>query len=162
MANRVGREALRGEEVKTLDLIAEDATPEEWAELLLIKGPVKRAARRGNRRLVQKLTEAGEHSCNALHEAVLGGHGEVVNGLLESGASINSKDTSCPTGDTPLHCAANVDNVGMVQMLIHKGADKDTLNDDEFTPLCTAALLGHSCGFRSDCLGCWCRRQHSV
>jgi len=34
-----GREALRGAEVQTVDLIAEDATPEEWAEML--EGPLR-------------------------------------------------------------------------------------------------------------------------
>lgn len=51
---------------------------------------------------------------------MLGGHGEGANDLLESGASINSKDTSCATGDTSLHYAVNIENVGRC------GADVDS------------------------------------
>ena len=48
------------------------------------RAPQPRERERG---LTRKLTGAGAQVGDALHEAVRGGRGEVVNDLLESGAS---------------------------------------------------------------------------
>ncbi len=122
----------------TLDLIAEALTRTEWAELL--KGPLELAARQGNRGLAQKLVSAGARIGSALHEAVWGGHGEVVNDLLENGASINFRSTTYDLA--PLHLAVHAGNAEMVQLLMLKGADKDAPDVNGCTPLQTAARLG--------------------
>lgn len=65
--------------------------------------------------------EAGAQIGDALHEAILGGHGEVVEDLLENGASIAAEATE--DGRTLLHSAAVVGKPEMVQLLMLKGAD---------------------------------------
>ena len=138
MVNRSRRDALRGVEVETLDLIAEVLSSEKWAELL--KGVLKRAVGQGNNGLTHKLVEAGAHMEDALHAAVGGGHGDVVNDLLANGASISSKHTEC--GRTPLHVAAQEGKPEMVQLLLLKGADKDAFSRCGFSPLFFAAHYG--------------------
>ena len=139
MENRSGREALRGAEAQTLDLIAELLTSEEWAELL--RGPLYLAAGQGNRDLAQRLVEAGAQIGNALHAAVHGGHGEVADDLLGNGASIDARNLA---GRTPLHLAARVDKPEMVELLMTRGADKDARDPGEMTPLHIAASRGHA------------------
>jgi len=70
-----------------MDLRFQISSSEQWAELF--EGPLELAASQGNRDRAQKLVEAGAKIGEALHEAVLGGHGEVV----DNGASINAKQT---------------------------------------------------------------------
>ena len=123
--------------MQTLGLISQISTSEEWAELL--KGPLERAARQGNRGLAQKLVDAGVDIGDELHAAVRGGHGEVMNDLLESGASINATHTK--NGYTPLHVAAEEGKPEMVQPLILKGADKDALSLAGWTPLYQGMLF---------------------
>ena len=124
------REALRGAEEKIFDILAQVLTSRQWEELL--KAPLERVAAQGNRGLVQKLAGAGAKIGNALHAAARRGHRDVVNDLLESGASVAAKDMS---GDTPLHDAAVHGTSQMVQLLLLKGAEKDALNNHEQTPL---------------------------
>lgn len=138
MANRNGQEALRGEEEDILDLISDALISELWAELL--KVPLERAAAQGNRGLAQNLVEAGAEIGGALCEAVLGGHGDIVEDLLESGASVVSVNTG---GKTPLHHAAHQGETGMVKVLLLKGADKDALDSLTLTPLYLATFYGH-------------------
>lgn len=69
----------------------------------------------------------------ALHTAVRVGHGDIVNDLLDEGASVADKDVLW--GGTPLHEAAKNGKAGMVQLLLLKGADKDALSNDGETPL---------------------------
>lgn len=66
-------------------------------------------------RLTQKLIGAGAKIGEALHEAVKGGHRDVVDDLLESGASATTKDKSS-YGYTPLHFAARGGTWQMVQL----------------------------------------------
>lgn len=68
MANIGRREALRGAEAETFDLLAEVLTPETWAELL--QAPLKRAAENGNRGFAQKPVRAGAEIGGALHMVV--------------------------------------------------------------------------------------------
>ena len=70
--------------MQTLDLIFQVLMSGQWAELL--KDPLDRAAGQGNRGLAQKPVAAGAQIGDALHKAVRGGHGRVVNDLLESGS----------------------------------------------------------------------------
>ncbi len=124
--------------METLDLIFQVLKFEQVAELL--KGPLERAAGQGNRGLAQKLLQAGAQIGDALHQAVRGGHEEMVNDLLENGASFGTKSTRY--GRTPLHTAAQVDKQEMVQLLMIKGADKDALDIYGWTPLYTSAYYG--------------------
>jgi len=139
MPNRGRREALRGVEKQTLDLLSEVFSSQQWSELL--KGPLERAAARGKRGLAQKLVRAGAEIGNALHAAVWGSHGDIVSDLLKNGASIAAKDTN---GCTPLHFAAKKGKTEMVQLLLLKGADKDALDNKEWTPLYTAVYHGRT------------------
>lgn len=80
MANKSRREKVRGVERETLDLLSESTTSRQWEEVL--KGPLELAAARGNRSLAQKLVAAGATIGHALHEAVGGGHGDIVRDLV--------------------------------------------------------------------------------
>lgn len=121
MANRDRREALRGAEEEIFDLLAKALTSQQWAEML--KAPLKDVVHEGNIGLAHKLLGAGAEVGDALHEAVKGGHGDVVNGFLEIGAPVAAKDTSA-FGNTPLHIAARQGNTELVQLLVRKGAAK--------------------------------------
>eukprot|EP00903_Cladosiphon_okamuranus_P017407 g16031.t1 len=108
-------------EVETIDLIFEALTSkEEWSKLL--KAPLERAASKGNRGIVKQLVRAGAELGQALHEAIGGGHGEIATDLLESGASIDAKDTE---GNTPIHVAAYEGETEIVRHLLLKGANED-------------------------------------
>lgn len=141
MASNEGRrEVLRGVEGQILDLLSKVLTTKKWAELLNI--PLEHAAAQGDAGLVDKLVEAGAGVGVAVHDAVVGGHVEIVNNLLESGASPKEKDTR---GNTPLHAAAAAKHgkQEMVKLLLLTGADKDALGNDGWTPLQLAAHYGH-------------------
>ena len=122
-----------------VDFLFRKSTPNQWAEML--QGPLELAARHGNRDLVQKLIEAGVPIGDALHEAVAGGHGDVVNDLLDKGASIAAKDSR--DGESCLHAAAAWGRTELMQLLFLKGADIDALDDMGATPLWTAAKMGN-------------------
>ena len=164
MANREGREALRGAAEETLDLLSESLAPTQWGDML--KAPLERAAAKGMRGLAQKLVWAGAKVGKAMHEAVLGGHDGIVHDLLDGGASTAVKDTS---GRTPIHLAAEGGNSEMVQLLILKGANKDTMDNNGYSPLYLAvcgdhvaavlALLGAGADVRPRC---WSSRKETV
>lgn len=93
----------------------------EFAEI-----PLARAAAKGKRSLAQKLVEARAEIGYALHGAVEGGHGQVVDDLLEAGASVAATDSG---GRTPLHIAAREGKTEMVQLFLVRGADIGALDD---------------------------------
>lgn len=64
MAQQHLREAFRGEDEETFDLIAGVLTSEEWAEFLRV--PLERAAVKGHRGLARRLVRAGAEIGNAL------------------------------------------------------------------------------------------------
>ena len=136
MASKSRRGALRGAEGRTLDLIFNTLTSEQWAKLL--KGPLQCAAVMGDRDLAQRLVRAGAEFGDALHDAIERGHREIVGDLLESGASLDAKDS---TGFTAIQIAARCGQSEMVQLLLLKGASKD--GSEGLTPLYLAAHFGH-------------------
>ena len=138
MANKDRREALRGAEDETFDLLAEVLTSEQRAELL--KAPLERAAIDGNKALALKLARAGAEVGQALYRATRAGHGGVVSDLLDNGASVATKRWD---GQTPLHIAAQEGNAEIVQLLMLKGADKDAMNSNDWTPLFQATWHGN-------------------
>lgn len=85
--NGADREALRSVAERVLDHIFTACSSEQWAELLRI--PLEHAASDGDAGLAQKVVAAGAKMGRALHEAVQGGHKEIVTNVLDNGAPIN-------------------------------------------------------------------------
>ncbi|CAM9835929.1 unnamed protein product [Ectocarpus fasciculatus] len=139
MANECARGALRGEEERIFDLVAETCTPKRWAELM--QPFLEHAAGRGDEHLTRKLVEAGADVGSAVHAAVQGGHGEITEFLLESGAYASAKDAE---GLTPLHVAAQADQAEIARSLLLRGVDQDSSSNEGRTPLNCAACLGHA------------------
>ena len=137
-ANWERRQALRGEEEGVFDLLAEVLTAEQWARVL--KAPLELAARRGNKPLAQKLVVAGAETGKALHWAVVCGHGEIVDDLVNNGASLAAVDSR---GMTPLHVAAREGETEMMRLFLLKGANIDALDNDKQTPVFLAVFHGH-------------------
>lgn len=138
MSNRATREALRGEEARIFDIVSEAFSAEKWAELL--ECALERAAAAGDRRLARKLmVGAGAQAGNSLNVAIEGGHGELVNDLLENGADVDFQD---PRGNSPLHAAAKVGDAQSTRSLLLKGADFTAVNEKERIPLYRAARHG--------------------
>jgi len=73
----------------------------------------------------------------ALLAASLKGHTEVARVLLAAGAELN------PEGWSPLHYAAFEGRAEMIKFLLDKGADKNAIAPNEFTPLMLAVRNGH-------------------
>ena len=140
MSYIVSREALRGEGERILDIMSEAFTPAQWEELLTTA--LKGAAAKGDRGLAMKLVGAGARIGLALHSAVRGGDGQLVNDLLSRGASgsVRVKDVN---GNTPLHLAAEEGDAEIVRSLLLKGADKDARDAEGGTPLYLTAQRGH-------------------
>jgi len=65
---------------------------------------------------------------------------DVVEALLEAGASVNCKDER---QQTPLYKAAMTGNADAVQLLLRNRAKVDDVTDEGLTPLHIAALRGH-------------------
>lgn len=64
-------------------------------------------------------------SCRrSLHDAVRRGNGELATKLLDKGASLNAIDAN---GFDPLHLAISCRDVGMVKLLVLRGADVEAL-----------------------------------
>lgn len=70
-------------------------------------------------------------AATALFLGVERNHHHVVQGLLDAGVDISSKDN---TGQTSLHRAIRRGNEGIIRLLIMNGADVDCKNDDGLTP----------------------------
>ena len=85
---------------------------------------------RSSRRIYQH-----SHNCTALHAAVCNGHLDVVQVLLESGASVNISNCR---HSTPLHEATEQNSLEMVKTLHKHGAHIDVANENGSTPLCIA------------------------
>jgi ankyrin repeat protein len=76
-----------------------------------------------------------EHAgASALHLAVLGGHEDIVELLLENGADLNLKAKDEYRG-APLHWTAFVGDKQMTELLVNAGADINATDKDGYTPL---------------------------
>ncbi|MCG8340138.1 MAG: ankyrin repeat domain-containing protein [Cytophagales bacterium] len=110
--------------------------------------PLGRAAREGRVEVVRCLLAKGadkkaqddKEGGTPLHWAAGGGHGEVVQLLVENNANVDilAKDAS-----TPLHWAAGGGHIEVVQLLVENNANVDILAKDASTPLHWAAGGGH-------------------
>ena len=75
-----------------------------------------------------------------LHSAAAGGHGSIVELLLEHGADPNARQRG---GFTPLHAAAQNGDRESVEVLVERGADTTAATDDGKTAADLAAAAGH-------------------
>ncbi|CAN0084587.1 unnamed protein product, partial [Ectocarpus sp. 6 AP-2014] len=84
------------------------------------------------------------HGNAVLHEAILGGHIQLVNDLLLVGPDLDSRDEY---GYTPLHLAAirGLDRV-VSTLLLQSEVYTDAFDDDGVTPLMEACWFGHLSG----------------
>ncbi len=91
-----------------------------------------------------------------LHLAILAEQIECVKTLINKNANVNIHSTKGPVPTqlinrswrnriyTPLHCAAHVGNINIINLLLDAGADIDsTYQNDESTPLHLAAWFGY-------------------
>jgi hypothetical protein len=112
------------------------------------RGQFLTAVQRGELAPVQKLLEADAKLVEAtdavgrtcLHLAVLQGHKEIVEYLLNKGVAVNAKDTN---GRTALHAAAMKGNKEMALLLVAKGADKTVQDNDKYTASQVAYVQKH-------------------
>lgn len=75
----------------------------------------------------------------ALIKAIVNGHDECAKLLINAGADVNTVSAG---GDTPLVCAAEKNNVTIVELLLEKGADINK-TAREYTALMAAAQKNH-------------------
>lgn len=79
------------------------------------------------------LDQLGLFQWGCLHEAAANGHEELLRLLLHHGADPNCRDAL--QGCTPLHYAAEADNVAVAEALIEAGARLDLLSRTGQSPL---------------------------
>uniref|UniRef100_A0A8B9G5L5 Protein phosphatase 1 regulatory subunit 16A n=1 Tax=Amazona collaria TaxID=241587 RepID=A0A8B9G5L5_9PSIT len=72
-----------------------------------------------------------EDGLTALHQSCIDDCGAVVSALVDAGADVNAADSE---RWTPLHAAATCGHLGLVQLLIQRGADLLALNSDGNMP----------------------------
>jgi ankyrin repeat protein len=78
-----------------------------------------------------------EKGWTVLHSAACGGHIDIVNKLLQSGAKVSARGQN---GETPLHVAASAAHVEIVKALLEWGANVSYKTAQGDTPLHAAAL----------------------
>jgi ankyrin repeat protein len=81
----------------------------------------------------------GNDSRFMLHQAVMLGNIELVDGILEAGADVEAKDS---LGRTPMHQAIIHGNIGVVKRLLKAKADINACDDCRQTALHHAAMVG--------------------
>lgn len=136
------RAALEGNLVTVQRLVERGTSPDtsdqEGNSLLML------ASRAGHAPVVSYLLSRkaavnarSRYGDSALLAASLKGHTVVAKILLAAGAELN------PQGWTPLHYAAFEGRVEMVKFLLDKGADKNAVAPNDYTPLMLAVRNGH-------------------
>ncbi|RSL65837.1 hypothetical protein CEP54_004070 [Fusarium duplospermum] len=76
-----------------------------------------------------------------LHTAALKGYDSVAELLIQKGAKLDAVQPE--TGSTPMHLAAEMDQVAVMQVLHFYGADIGSANKEQMTPLLLAIEAGH-------------------
>jgi len=136
------RAALDGDLTTVQRIVERGATPDtadqEGNSLLML------AARSGHVPVISYLVAnkatvnaRNRYGDTALMAAALKGHLEVAKVLIANGAEVNG------TGWAPLHYAAFEGRADLVKFLLEKGADKNAVAPNEFTPLMLAVRNGH-------------------
>uniref|UniRef100_A0A1B6D484 Osteoclast-stimulating factor 1 n=1 Tax=Clastoptera arizonana TaxID=38151 RepID=A0A1B6D484_9HEMI len=105
-----------------------------------VENPLHDAARRGNLSYLLESLQQGVSATGldavgntALYWACRGGHLDCVNTLLSlPNPPVNAQNK---IGDTALHAAAAHDHIGVIKLLLDKGADMTVQNNDGETPL---------------------------
>jgi uncharacterized protein len=86
------------------------------------------------------LNARGLNGVSVLIAYVARSRADKVAKLLERGVAVNLQDAD---GDTPLHIAAQVGNLEVLQLLLAKGANVNAKNNVGGTPLMWAAVYDH-------------------
>lgn len=81
------------------------------------------------------------HQYSALHFAIMRGHLDLLNYLIDAKANVNLKTSD---RNTALHLAAAIDNIAIVRALLNAGGDVNCKNMKCNTPLHIAARQDHS------------------
>ncbi|NIO60644.1 MAG: hypothetical protein GTO33_15220, partial [Acidobacteria bacterium] len=89
--------------------------------------------------LALALISAEAHALVPVVDAVRSGDREVLQALIDQGASVDEAEAD---GTTALHWASYRDDVASADLLIRAGADVAAANDLGATPLWTASLNG--------------------
>ncbi|CAN1132279.1 Protein VAPYRIN [Linum perenne] len=103
------------------------------------------AARKGDAREIQKLTEGGasvngrdQHGWTALHRAAFKGKIEAARILIEKGIDVDSKDED---GYTALHCAVEAGQTDVIELLVKKNVDVEARTNKGVSALQIAESL---------------------
>ena len=88
---------------------------------------------------VLDLEDKDDLGMTKLHHAVYAGDPDLVESLIQSGASVNFRDEN---GQTPLHYAAERGFVKCVDVLFRHGADLNIVDDSGFSPFLWAVVAG--------------------
>lgn len=112
--------------------------------------PLYLATMSGNEAVARQLVIAGANvnvddpvdKWSVLHEAVRGGHAELVDFFLMNRANPNWPEYV--GGASPLHVAADEGHDGIVSTLLRSGANKDALDKEGSTPVMGASVRGHA------------------
>ena len=80
-----------------------------------------------------------------LHEAAYSGHTQIIQWLLDNGATINTRtvaERGYPGAETPLYMAVEMRQLEAVRLLLSRGADTNLKSSDGASALDTAAADG--------------------
>ena len=121
-------------------LLQKQASPDLISDISGIT-PVDEALSQHHHTTVMLLLDKGDSDAwfSAVRNKKLG----LIYRLINAGVSVNRVDSH---GETALHKAAKYGNIGVVQLLLSKGADKSLKNRDRKT----AYQLARSAGFRGE------------
>ncbi|KAF2972156.1 hypothetical protein GQX73_g1393 [Xylaria multiplex] len=143
--------AATGGHLWPLKQLFESVEPKAGSETLNLdlKAAVIEASKRGFTDIVRLLRQQGadlskpakdRQGMTALHYAAYGSHFETVRYLLLEGADPNYLDE---LGRSPLFCASESGNKGIVSLFIEKGASPNAVNSEGFSSLQLAARNGN-------------------